>query len=197
MDLDANTSPPPGIDIADACVRREPAPEAYDAQGQKCGIHVRGEPTTGLHLADVEQRLALLDRLVNAGKAAVVIEHPQAVIAHADWIIDPERAQGMTADAPCSRARRPNSRRSARRLPESIWRFTSAAGSGRAFPSGLRRQAQACTSGAALRGEKKRCCARDTKGEPIVAASVLVTLRQTPRIDAFFDNDAFFENHEC
>ena len=132
MDLDANTSPPPGIDIADACVRREPAPEAYDAQGQKCGIHVRGEPTTGLHLAGVEQRLALLDRLVDAGKAAVVIEHPQAVIARADWIIDPERAQGMTADAPCSRARRPNSRRSARRLPESIWRFTSAAGSGRA-----------------------------------------------------------------
>jgi excinuclease UvrABC ATPase subunit len=57
-----------------------------DADG--FSVDVLDEPTTGFHLADVEQLPGLLDRLVDSGKAVIIIEHHQAVMAHADWIID-------------------------------------------------------------------------------------------------------------
>ena len=55
---------------------------------EKGDVYVLDEPTTGLHLADVEQLIGLLDRLVDSGKSVIVIAHHQAVMAHADWIID-------------------------------------------------------------------------------------------------------------
>jgi excinuclease UvrABC ATPase subunit len=55
---------------------------------EKGDVYILDEPTSGLHLADVQQLLGLLDRLVEAGRTVIVIEHHQAVMAHADWIID-------------------------------------------------------------------------------------------------------------
>jgi excinuclease UvrABC ATPase subunit len=58
------------------------------AMAEKGGIYVLDEPTTGLHLADVEHLLGLLDQLIDSGKSVIVIERHQAVVAHADWVIN-------------------------------------------------------------------------------------------------------------
>jgi excinuclease UvrABC ATPase subunit len=73
--------------------------------GEKGGVYVLDEPTSGLHLADVEQLLALLDRLVDAGKTVIVVEHHQAVMAHADWTSTSAPAPDTTAGASSSKAR--------------------------------------------------------------------------------------------
>ncbi len=64
------------------------ATQMVEKQSRPSEVYVLDEPTAGLHLADVEQLLGLLDRLVDSGKSVIVIEHHQAVMAHADWIID-------------------------------------------------------------------------------------------------------------
>jgi excinuclease UvrABC ATPase subunit len=64
------------------------ATQMGEKRSRPSDVYVLDEPTTGLHLADVEQLLGLLDRLVDSGKSVIVIEHHQAVMAHADWLID-------------------------------------------------------------------------------------------------------------
>ena len=86
---------------------------------EKGGIYVLDEPTTGLHLADVEQLLGLLDRLVDSGKSVIVIEHHQAVMAHADWIIDLGPGAGHDGGRSSSRARPPTWSPPARPSPAS------------------------------------------------------------------------------
>ena len=64
------------------------ATQLGEKRSRPAEVYVLDEPTTGLHLADVEQLLGMLDRLVDSGKSVIVISHHQAVMAHADWIVD-------------------------------------------------------------------------------------------------------------
>lgn len=93
---------------------------------QRATTYVLDEPTTSLHLVDVDMLPALLDRLVDFGATVVVIEHHQAVMAHAHWIVDLGPGAGTTAAGSCSRERRRSSSSGATRSPPSTCGRTSA-----------------------------------------------------------------------
>ena len=121
--------------LPDASASRSPRSPAASASGSSWpptwrsegGTYVLDEPTTGLHLADVEHLLGLLDRLVDAGTSVIVVEHHQAVMAHADWIIDLGPGAGHDGGRIVFEGTPADLWPTARRSPASTSRPTSAA----------------------------------------------------------------------
>jgi excinuclease ABC A subunit len=119
--------------------------------GEKGGVYVLDEPTTGLHLADVEQLLGLLDRLVDSGKSVIVINHHQAAMAHADWIIDLGPGAGNDGGRIVFEARPPTSWPPVPPSPASTSRPTSALDRG---PRGHRERSSLTERSPAERGDR-------------------------------------------